>query len=69
MESPRERLTRISKETRRELEERERGGRRMQLLANYGDGRESLLGIGHGCPRVLPPLPFIAFQPSLLVYY
>ena len=69
VESPRERLTRITKETRRELEERERGRRRSETLALGDDGRESLGGIVHGRPRVLPSFPFIAFQPSLLVYY
>ena len=68
MESPRERLSRISKETRRELEERE-GKEKNATLANLREGgRAQLLGIGHGRPRVLPSLPFIAFQPSLLVY-
>ena len=67
VESPRERLSRISKETRRELEERE-GKEKNATLAQGDDGRESLGGIVHGRPRVLHSLPFVAFQPSLLVY-
>ena len=60
MESARESLPTITKETRKELEERE--GKKNATLANSrGGGRAQLLGIGHGRPRVLPPLPFIAF--------
>ena len=43
VESPREKLSRITKETRRQLEERERGRRRVQLLHFRVDGRELLL--------------------------
>ena len=47
MESPRERLSRITKETRRELEERERK-KNATLASSRGGGRAQLLGIGHG---------------------
>ena len=46
VESPRERLSRISKETRRELEERE-GKEKNATLVQGDDGRESLGGIVH----------------------
>ena len=58
VESPRERLTRISKETRRELEERE-GKKKNATLAQRGDGRQLLGDYEHGRPRGSSPFLYI----------
>ncbi|XXG42251.1 hypothetical protein AAC387_Pa01g2572 [Persea americana] len=68
VESPKERLTRISKETRRELEEREEKEEECNSCKLRRDVRE-LQGMKAWTSKGFPPLAFIVFQPSLFVNY
>ena len=68
VESPRERLTRITKETRRELEERE-GRKKNETLANSkGEGRE-LQGMKAWTSKGLLMSPIYSFATPLSLYY